>query len=229
MSTDTIANIKGRSLNKTGVTEKLARTYANSLGSEHLAIVRYTADSLITDADGQQKVILAIAAFEPVIDPSDDGSVEDMVRNLEAALYRNRGEADGQASIDDELDGRIALVACIGLIASVPLNAFILLFPLFGSYLVIYLAFAPWLKPFPAARYGDLSYGLYIYGWPIEQAIVWLNGGAMSWWTLFAIALPVTAIFAFLSWHLVEKRALRFKPRAAASGRNRLAPVGVDR
>ena len=105
MSTDTIANIKGRSLNKTGVTEKLARTYANSLGSEPLAIVRYTADSLITDADGQQKVILAIAAFEPVIDPSDDGSVEDMVRNLEAALYRNRGEADGQASIDDELDG----------------------------------------------------------------------------------------------------------------------------
>jgi peptidoglycan/LPS O-acetylase OafA/YrhL len=137
------------------------------------------------------------------------------------ALYRLRDSGF--------LDGRIALVACIGLIASVPLNAFILLFPLFGSYLVIYLAFAPWLKPFPAARYGDLSYGLYIYGWPIEQAIVWLNGGAMSWWTLFAIALPVTAIFAFLSWHLVEKRALRFKPRAAASGRNRLAPVGVDR
>jgi peptidoglycan/LPS O-acetylase OafA/YrhL len=137
------------------------------------------------------------------------------------ALYRLRDSGF--------LNGRIALVACIGLAASVPLNAFILLFPLFGSYLVIYLAFAPWLKPFPAARYGDLSYGLYIYGWPIEQAIVRLNGGAMSWWALFAIAFPVTAIFAFLSWHLVEKRALRFKPRAAASGRSKLAPVGVDR
>ena len=126
------------------------------------------------------------------------------------------------------INGRLALVACVGLALSVPLKAFILLFPLFGSYLVIYLAFAPWLKPLPAARFGDLSYGLYIYGWPVEQAIVWLNGGAMSWWALFAIALPVTAALAFFSWHLVEKRALRLKPRSAASGSAKLAPVAVD-
>jgi peptidoglycan/LPS O-acetylase OafA/YrhL len=131
------------------------------------------------------------------------------------ALYRMRDSGF--------LNGRVAVMACLGLAVSVPLNSFILLFPLFGSYLVIYLAFAPWLKPFPAARYGDLSYGLYIYGWPIEQSIAWLNGGAMAWWALFAIAFPVTAAFALLSWHLVEKRALRFKPRAAASARGKLA------
>jgi peptidoglycan/LPS O-acetylase OafA/YrhL len=84
------------------------------------------------------------------------------------------------------------------------------------------------LKPLPAARLGDLSYGLYIYGWPIEQAIVWLNGGSMSWWALFATASPVTAVCAFLSWHLVEKRALRLKPRAATPARATLASVGVD-
>jgi peptidoglycan/LPS O-acetylase OafA/YrhL len=137
------------------------------------------------------------------------------------ALYRLRDSGF--------INGRLALVACAGLALSVPLHAFILLFPIFGSYLVIYLAFAPWLKPLPAARFGDLSYGLYIYGWPIEQAIVWLNGGAMSWWALFAIALPVTAVFAFISWHLVEKRALRFKPRSAAPASAKLAPVAVER
>ena len=126
------------------------------------------------------------------------------------------------------INGRLALLACAGLALSAAFKAFILLFPIFGSYLVIYLAFARWLKPLPAARFGDLSYGLYIYGWPIEQTIVWLNGGAMSWWALFAIALPVTALFAFLSWHLVEKRALRLKPRAAAPARAKLAPVAVD-
>ena len=52
--------------------------------------------------------------------------------------------------------------------------------PDFGSYLVIF-SLPPWPKPLPP-RFGDLSYGLYIYGWPIGQAIVWLNGGAMSWW-----------------------------------------------
>ncbi len=136
------------------------------------------------------------------------------------ALYRLRDSGF--------INGRVALLACLGLVLSVPFKAFILLFPLFGSYLVIYLAFAPWLKPLPAARYGDLSYGLYIYGWPVEQAIVWQNGYTMSWWALFAIALPVTAVLAFLSWHLVEKRALRLKPRSAAPRRAELAPVAVD-
>lgn len=136
------------------------------------------------------------------------------------ALYRLRDSGF--------INGRLAVIACAGLALSVPLKAFILLFPIFGSYLVIYLAFAPWLKPLPAARFGDLSYGLYIYGWPVEQTIVWLNGGAMSWWALFAAALPVSAGFAFFSWHLIEKRALRLKPRSATPAGVTLAPVALD-
>jgi peptidoglycan/LPS O-acetylase OafA/YrhL len=31
---------------------------------------------------------------------------------------------------------------------------------------------------------------------------------------VFAIALPVTAAIAFLSWHLIERPALRLKPGA---------------
>jgi peptidoglycan/LPS O-acetylase OafA/YrhL len=113
------------------------------------------------------------------------------------------------------LDGRIALLALGGLVASVPLHAFILLFPLCGGYLVIYLALNPRLPALPAARFGDLSYGLYIYGWPVEQTVLYLRPGA-TWWELFLIAYPATAVVAFLSWHLVEKRALRLKPSAMA-------------
>ena len=105
-------------------------------------------------------------------------------------------------------------MALAGLVASVPLKAFILLFPLCGGYLVIYLALHPGLPVFPAARFGDLSYGLYIYGWPVEQLVLYLRPDA-GWRELFAIALPVTAIVAFCSWHLVEKRALKLKPRGA--------------
>lgn len=108
--------------------------------------------------------------------------------------------------------GRIALVALAGLILSVWLHAFILLFPVFGSYLVIYLALERRLPAIKAARFGDLSYGLYIYGWPVEQVLVHLHGGGMRWPELFALALPLTAALAFLSWHLVEAPALRLKP-----------------
>lgn len=123
------------------------------------------------------------------------------------------------------LDGRVALVALAGLIASVPLHAFILLFPICGGYLVIYLALNPAIPVVPAARFGDLSYGLYIYGWPVEQTVLYLHPDA-TWWELFLIAYPATAVVAFLSWHLVEKRALRLKPAAlGASVRPAPAPA----
>lgn len=108
---------------------------------------------------------------------------------------------------------RWAAVAALGLVASVPLHAFLLLFPVFGGFLVIYLALEKRLPVVPAAHWGDLSYGLYIYGWPVEQTIVRLLGGAAPWWQVFALALPASALCALLSWHLVEKRALRLKPR----------------
>jgi peptidoglycan/LPS O-acetylase OafA/YrhL len=112
-----------------------------------------------------------------------------------------------------------AVAAAAILVISIPLKAFILLFPLTGSYLVIYLALEPRLPAIKAARFGDLSYGLYIYGWPVEQMLVQLNGGTMAWPMLFALALPITAALAFLSWHLIEERALRLKPGAAPAPR----------
>jgi peptidoglycan/LPS O-acetylase OafA/YrhL len=111
-------------------------------------------------------------------------------------------------------DGRIALLALAGLVLSVPLRQFILLFPLFGCYLALWLALNPRLPVLPAARFGDLSYGLYIYGWPVEEAVIWLYGRHATWWQVFLTALPAAAALAFLSWHLVERPALRLKPRS---------------
>jgi peptidoglycan/LPS O-acetylase OafA/YrhL len=111
-------------------------------------------------------------------------------------------------------DGRIALLALAGLVASVKLGGFILLFPLTGCYLALWLALNPRLPPLPATRFGDLSYGLYITGWPVEEAVMWASGGRLAWWQLFLVALPVASGLAFLSWHLIESRALRLKPGA---------------
>lgn len=124
----------------------------------------------------------------------------------------------------DVFDGRLAALAALGLAASVPGHAFVLLFPVFGGYLALYLARTPRLPVIPAARFGDLSYGLYIYGWPVEQALLYWRG-LVPWWELFLIALPITAALAFLSWQVVEKAALRLKPRATSIAAPVLAPV----
>jgi len=125
-------------------------------------------------------------------------------------------------------DGRIALLALAGLVLSVPLHQFILLFPLFGCYLALWLALTPRLPVFPAARFGDLSYGIYIYGWPAEQGAIWLLGGHAAWWQVFLIALPAAAALAFLSWHLVERPALRLKPATRRPSVSPRRDAGVE-
>jgi peptidoglycan/LPS O-acetylase OafA/YrhL len=79
-----------------------------------------------------------------------------------------------------------------------------------GAYLVLYLAFLPSrLSGF--ARYGDFSYGVYIYAFPVQQLVTALLGGRAEWWMNAALSLPVVVALAALSWHLVEKPALRLK------------------
>ena len=110
-------------------------------------------------------------------------------------------------------DGRVALAALALLAASIPLRQFILLFPLTGCYLALWLALNPRIPPLRAARWGDLSYGLYIYGWPSEQLVIWLKRGHAEWWQVFGGGLLLAGVLAFVSWHLVEAPALRLKPR----------------
>jgi peptidoglycan/LPS O-acetylase OafA/YrhL len=114
--------------------------------------------------------------------------------------------------------GRYALLALAALVLFAWLGRFIMLFPLAGAYLVIWFArrYDPWLD---YSRYaGDLSYGLYIYGWPSEQLVMWLSGGRAAWWQVFLGSLAIALPAAWLSWHGIEKWALRWRrspPRLA--------------
>lgn len=110
-------------------------------------------------------------------------------------------------------DFRIALAALALLAASIFAGGFILLFSLTGCYLALWLALNPRIPPLRAARWGDLSYGLYIYGWPAEQFVIWLKGGHAPWWQVFGGGLAIAGALAFASWHLIEGPALRLKPR----------------
>jgi len=110
-------------------------------------------------------------------------------------------------------DFRIALAALALLVASIFTRGFILLFPLTGCYLALWLALHPRIPPLRAARWGDLSYGLYIYGWPSSQFVIWLKGGHAPWWQVFGGGLAIAGALAFASWHLIEGPALRLKPR----------------
>jgi peptidoglycan/LPS O-acetylase OafA/YrhL len=61
-------------------------------------------------------------------------------------------------------------------------------------------------------RLPDVSYGVYLYGWPIQKLLLWSHP-AMPPWMLFALATPAALIMGIGSWYCVEKPALRFKGR----------------
>lgn len=83
--------------------------------------------------------------------------------------------------------------------------------PLFGAYLVYYFAFNKSFKLSNVSRYGDLSYGVYIYAFPVQQILVYLSNGKMNSTINFVVALIISLIFAFLSWHVVEKNAMKLR------------------
>ena len=55
----------------------------------------------------------------------------------------------------------------------------------------------------------DVSYGLYIYGFPVQQLLAATPLPRFPWPVFLAASLVVTFIFAFLSWRFVERPFLR--------------------
>ena len=58
-------------------------------------------------------------------------------------------------------------------------------------------------------KMGDISYGVYIYGFPVQQTLVYyFKFNAME---LMLPSLVISYLLAFCSWHLIEKKALELK------------------
>jgi len=102
------------------------------------------------------------------------------------------------------------LAAAIVLVASnfIP-HGLLITMPICGSYLLMGLAYLPWLHPLNLGRFGDFSYGTYLYAFPIQQLLVQHAHGQISPLTLFAEATPLTLLVGALSWHLVERHFLQ--------------------
>ena len=114
------------------------------------------------------------------------------------------------------LSPALAVAGMVVAALSWPTALFIPVLTLAVSYAVFVIGFArlPGLAAYN--RLGDYSYGTYVYAFPIQQGVAWF--GVTSPVLNIAIALPITLVFAILSWHLVEAPALKLKRR---SGRAR--------
>ncbi len=107
------------------------------------------------------------------------------------------------------LDGRVCLAAAVLLAWGQYSGWANVVSPLALPYVLLWLATRLPLQGF-AAR-GDYTYGIYIYAWPMQQALV--QCGLHQWGVLpyFALTMAATLPLAVMSYHFVEKPARSLK------------------
>jgi peptidoglycan/LPS O-acetylase OafA/YrhL len=110
------------------------------------------------------------------------------------------------------------VLLAVVLLSAVDRRAFFFAFSVALPYLVFYVAYGFGGRIRAFNRWGDYSYGIYIYAFPVEQTTAHLVPG-ISALALMGISAIVTLILAMLSWHLLEKRALELKETAAETTR----------
>jgi peptidoglycan/LPS O-acetylase OafA/YrhL len=81
---------------------------------------------------------------------------------------------------------------------------------IFVPYLVFYLSFIPGrLNAF--GKFGDFSYGFYIYAFPLQQALIYILGLDIHLNLFVLLSIFATFPFAVASLFLIEKKSMKYK------------------
>ena len=115
----------------------------------------------------------------------------------------------------------LSLVVLVGAVCIAFVTWFTPVFlPVFSitlSYAVFFVGFSRCEKLLRFNNLGDYSYGVYIYAFPIQQIAA--QSGMTTPVSNMVFSLPLTLVFAVLSWHLIEKPAMGLRNRPSVSPR----------
>ncbi|MGP3535731.1 acyltransferase family protein [Microbacterium sp. RD1] len=108
------------------------------------------------------------------------------------------------------LRGWIAAVAAVLIVATAATSTFRVLAGLPVAYLMMWLGV---VLPFPrVGAVNDISYGMYVYAFPVQQLLAMvLIGSGLPVAVFVVIAIAATVPFAAASWFLVERPAMKLK------------------
>lgn len=126
-----------------------------------------------------------------------------------ACLYRGRYLVRARVFVPSLLLGLVLLAGLS------PLGEIVVNLALTPTLLTV--AYLPVKGPKWLTSPPDISYGLYIFHWPIYVLLTEYVIAPTASLHLFALGLPLAILAAILSWWLVEKPALRLKARSRHS------------
>lgn len=97
----------------------------------------------------------------------------------------------------------------------------------FLVYITVYVGFLK-IPSIPLYNRGDYSYGIYLYGFPIQQALIVIFPFLTSPLVHFAFSMVFVTAIAMLSWHYVEKPVLKLRKKFSFTARKSEIPVGTS-
>jgi peptidoglycan/LPS O-acetylase OafA/YrhL len=89
------------------------------------------------------------------------------------------------------------------------INLLMIWFPI----LTLIIGKEPFKFSYNSKKWGDYSYGIYLWGWPVQQFLInkFEFFKSNNHYCLSLIAIIISFVFAFFSWHFVEKPSLKLK------------------
>ncbi len=115
------------------------------------------------------------------------------------------------------LDARVVAGAVVAGVACALAGLFGLALLLLIPFVLVFVGIESWPVLRRAGRFGDLSYGIYLWTWPVEQVVVKWLGAQTPVLVLLPVTLCLVLPLAWCSWHLIERHALKIKPRKRAA------------
>ncbi len=114
-------------------------------------------------------------------------------------------------AVNEKLKNSIRPIAFIGLILLFITNDSLLrliIDPIAYSAIVLYLSLAA-CNGLNLGKYGDISFGIYLYHFPIIQLFIFMGIFEGNTWAGLFASLFTTLAMAIASWHLIEKKFLK--------------------
>jgi peptidoglycan/LPS O-acetylase OafA/YrhL len=137
----------------------------------------------------------------------------DLISALDVIPYFMIGALYSYYSLERFLNSQFALFA-IGFSALFQPSSTILqetLLYIVVPYSILSFAVARTAVLHRAGRFGDLSYGIYLYGFLLQQIVNSITKNNLTAFQNAIVSMPLAVLCAYISWHVIERPALKYK------------------
>jgi peptidoglycan/LPS O-acetylase OafA/YrhL len=116
------------------------------------------------------------------------------------------------------MDDRLGVAAGVVVVLTLRNGGFLEIGAPVGAYFVLWLAARTPARLRWVGQRTDISYGVYIYGFLVEQVLAFAHADRAGYWPFLLLSIVVSYAIGWVSWHAIEGPAMKLKGRGPGRG-----------